>query len=49
MTKKRLTRDQKWFFQSFPYYQMHMDNELIQKALKIIFNKCYKASIWHYF
>ncbi len=27
MTKKRLDRDAKWFFQHFPYYQMRMDNE----------------------
>ncbi len=27
MTKKRLDRDAKWFFQGFPYYQMRMDIE----------------------
>ncbi|MDE7233489.1 MAG: hypothetical protein K2N29_00325, partial [Ruminiclostridium sp.] len=27
MTKKRLDRDAKWFFQGFPYYQMRMDTD----------------------
>ena len=30
MNKKRLIRDEKWFFQSFPYHQIYMDNELIK-------------------
>lgn len=30
MTKKRLIRDKKWFFQYFPYHQMYMDNELFK-------------------
>ena len=30
MNKKRLIRDQKWFFQYFPYHQIYMDNELIK-------------------
>jgi len=30
MNKMRLTRDRKWYFQYFPYHQMHMDNELFK-------------------
>ena len=30
MNKMRLTRDKKWYFQYFPYHQMHMDNELFK-------------------
>lgn len=30
MNKKRLIRDQKWFFQYFPYHQIYMDNEWIK-------------------
>lgn len=36
MNRKRLTRDQKWFFQSFPYYQMRMENHLFTGLVSLI-------------
>ncbi len=36
MTRKRLTRDKKWFFQSFPYHQMRMENELFTGLVSVI-------------
>ncbi len=36
MTKKRLNRDKKWFFQTYPYYQMRMENELFKGLVSVI-------------
>lgn len=36
MTRKRLIRNQKWGFQSFPYHQMRMDNELFKGLVSVI-------------
>ena len=36
MTKKRLDRDTKWFFQGFPYYQMRMDIEDFHGLVSVI-------------
>lgn len=36
MNRKRLTRDQKWFFQSFPYYQMRIENNLFTGLVSLI-------------
>lgn len=36
MNRKRLNRDQKWFFQSFPYYQMRMENHLFTGLVSLI-------------
>lgn len=36
MTRKRLVRDKKWFFQSFPYYQKRMDNDLFKGLVSVI-------------
>lgn len=36
MTKKRLDRDSKWFFQGFPYYQMRMDTDDFHGLVSII-------------
>ena len=36
MTRKRLNRDKKWFFQGYPYYQMRMENELFRGLVSVI-------------
>ena len=36
MTRKRLTRDQKWFFQYFPYQQMRIETDLFHGLASII-------------
>lgn len=36
MTRKRLNRDQKWYFQFFPYFQMRMENELFTGLVSLI-------------
>lgn len=36
MTKKRLDRDSKWFFQEFPYYHMRMDTDDFHGLVSII-------------
>lgn len=36
MTKKRLDRDKKWFFQNFPYYQMRIDFEEFHGLVSVI-------------
>ena len=36
MTKKRLDRDTKWFFQGFPYYHMRMDTEDFHGLVSVI-------------
>lgn len=36
MTKKRLDRDSKWFFQGFPYYHMRMDTDDFHGLVSII-------------
>lgn len=37
MTKKRLDRDTKWFFQGFPYYHMRMDTEDFHGLVSVIY------------
>lgn len=36
MKRKRLNRDQQWFFQSFPYYQMRIENHLFTGLVSLI-------------
>lgn len=36
MKKKRLDRDEKWFFQGFPYYQMRVDTEFFHGLVSLI-------------
>lgn len=36
MTRKRLNRDKKWFFQGYPYYQIHMENDLFKGLVSVI-------------
>ena len=36
MTKKRLDRDQKWFFQGFPYYQLRVDTDAFHGLVSLI-------------
>ena len=36
MIRKRLNRDQKWFFQYFPYFQMRMENEIFTGLVSLI-------------
>lgn len=36
MKRKRLDRDQQWFFQSFPYYQMRIENHLFTGLVSLI-------------
>ena len=36
MTKKRLDRDSKWFFQGFPYYHMRVDMEEFHGFVSVI-------------
>ena len=36
MTKKRLDRDKKWFFQGFPYYHMRVDIEEFHGLVGVI-------------
>lgn len=36
MTRKRLDRDKKWFFQGFPYYQLRLESELFTGLASLI-------------
>lgn len=36
MTRKRLDRDRKWFFQGFPYYQLRLESELFTGLVSLI-------------
>lgn len=36
MTKKRLDRDAKWFFQGFPYYHMRMDTDDFHGLVSVV-------------
>ena len=36
MKRKRLSRDKKWYFQGFPYYQMRIDNDDFHGLVSII-------------
>lgn len=36
MTRKRLNRDKKWFFQYYPYFQMRMENDTFTGLVSLI-------------
>lgn len=48
MNKMRLTRDKKWFFQYFPYHQMHMDNELFKGWVSLNYLTDGEERFWEY-
>ncbi len=48
MNKMRLTRDKKWFFQYFPYHQMHMDNELFKGWVALNYLTDGETRFWEY-
>lgn len=48
MNKMRLVRDKKWFFQFFPYHQMHMDNELFKGWVSINYLTAGESRFWEY-
>ncbi|MBP3595760.1 MAG: DUF402 domain-containing protein [Lachnospiraceae bacterium] len=48
MNKMRLTRDRKWYFQYFPYHQMHMDNELFKGWVSLNFLTDGETRFWEY-
>jgi len=48
MNKMRLTRDRKWFFQYFPYHQMHMDNELFKGWVSLNYLTDGETRYWEY-
>ncbi len=48
MNKMRLTRDRKWYFQYFPYYQMHMDNELFKGWVSLNYLTDGETRYWEY-
>lgn len=48
MNKMRLTRDKKWFFQYFPYHQMHMDNELFAGWVSLNYLTDGETRFWEY-
>lgn len=48
MNKMRLTRDRKWFFQNYPYYQMRMDNELLSGWVSINYLTDGETRYWEY-
>ncbi len=48
MNKMRLTRDRKWYFQYFPYHQMHMDNELFKGWVSLNFLTDGETRYWEY-
>ena len=47
MTKKRLDRDKKWFFQGFPYYHMRMDNDIFCGLVSIVELKAGDYYFWN--
>lgn len=48
MNKMLLTRDKKWFFQYFPYHQMHMDNELFKGWVSLNYLTDGEERFWEY-
>lgn len=48
MNKMRLTRDKKWYFQYFPYHQMHMDNELFKGWVSLNYLTDGETRYWEY-
>lgn len=48
MNKKRLVRDKKWFFQTFPYHQIYMDNELIKGWVAINYLTDGETRFWKF-
>lgn len=48
MNKMRLTRDRKWYFQYFPYHQMHMDNELFKGWVSLNYLTDGETRYWEY-
>lgn len=48
MNKMRLTRDRKWGFQYFPYFQMHMDNDLVKGWVSINYLTDGETRYWEY-
>lgn len=48
MNKMRLTRDRKWFFQYFPYHQLHMDNELFKGWVSLNYLTDGETRYWEY-
>ncbi len=48
MNKMRLTRDKKWYFQYFPYHQMHMDNELFKGWVSLNYLTDGETRFWEY-
>ena len=48
MNKMRLTRDRKWFFQYFPYHQMHMDNKLFKGWVSLNYLTDGETRYWEY-
>ena len=48
MNKMRLIRDKKWFFQTFPYHQMRMDNELLKGWVAINYLTDGETRCWEY-
>ena len=48
MNKMRLTRDRKWFFQYFPYHQMHIDNELFKGWVSLNYLTDGEIRYWEY-
>lgn len=48
MNKMRLTRDKKWFFQFFPYHQMHMENELFKGWVSINYLTDGETRCWEF-
>ena len=48
MNKMRLTRDRKWFFQYYPYHQLHMDNELFKGWVSLNYLTDGEERFWEY-
>lgn len=48
MNKMRLVRDKKWFFQSFPYHQIYMDNDLLKGWVSINYLTDGETRYWDY-
>ncbi len=48
MNKMRLIRDKKWFFETFPYHQMYMDNELLKGWVSINYLTDGEKRFWKY-
>lgn len=48
MTRKRLNRDMKWFFQHFPYFQMRMENDIFTGLVSLILLTDGEYLYWEY-